>query len=653
MWPDNDTVDDLIGFQVHADLVRAVVLNQSLLPVTVGVFGDWGGGKTSIMRMLERSLRPESWPAGSAQRLECEKVAVVYVNTWQFEGYDDAKAAILSSVLLQLQEHERFGATVRKRALKLLKAVNAMRFIRLSLKHVALPAAAAAFTGGTAAIPAALIASIGLGQLMSAAPADAQKSTDRLSLEDIGGIWKGLAEDEAIDVRTFQKEFAALLKDAGIHTLVVLIDDLDRCTPERIVENLEAVKLFLSVPHTAFVIGADRRIVEHAIRSRYARPAQTDSQDPRRASEMEAEDRLVRDYLEKVVQVPYSLPRLSAAEIETYMTLLFCMMHLSADKAQLCATSSENLRRANRYRSFGYGDVKAALADEVPQPLASHLTVAIAAAPLMADGLKGNPRQVKRFLNALLLRKELARVAGLEQAVRTDVLVKLMILEYVEPDLFLDLFKELGPSDGRVSLLASLENYGASATKKGKEPEEVLKGVLPQWKSTWAKRWLEMQPPLAVTDLRDYFWVARDRLASTFSGITMVPPAVRAVFADFTSGLAPRRHTAVKTAKTLTADERAALYRFIEQEIVNQPSDPKSYEPLRALAEADVDGAAAALAHVLTSYPPSDMPAAVGMWVVNLSNSKPHYQPLLTPVVEQLRTTETAIGKAMKAGKRS
>jgi hypothetical protein len=66
------------------------------------------------MRLLERSLLPESWEEGSLERLQCENTAVVYVNTWQFEGYDDAKAAILSTVLLQLQEHQRFGATVRK-----------------------------------------------------------------------------------------------------------------------------------------------------------------------------------------------------------------------------------------------------------------------------------------------------------------------------------------------------------------------------------------------------------------------------------------------------------------------------------------------------------------------------------------------------------
>ncbi|MCU1248059.1 MAG: P-loop domain protein [Edaphobacter sp.] len=55
-----------------------------------------------------------------------------------------------------------------------------------------------------------------------------------------------------------------MLKDSDIDKLIILIDDLDRCSPERVIENLEAIKLFLSVSGTAFIIGADPRIVEHA-----------------------------------------------------------------------------------------------------------------------------------------------------------------------------------------------------------------------------------------------------------------------------------------------------------------------------------------------------------------------------------------------------
>ena len=148
-----------------------------------------------------------------------------------------------------------------------------------------------------------LLAATGFSQFF-AADGDPDAKHGEASTLDEAELWKGLPKDEAIDVRTFRKEFATLLSQANIESLVVLIDDLDRCSPDRIVENLEAVKLFLAVKNTAFVIGADRRIVEHAIRSRYARPASGEGDEARRASALAAEDQLVRDYLEKLVQVP-------------------------------------------------------------------------------------------------------------------------------------------------------------------------------------------------------------------------------------------------------------------------------------------------------------------------------------------------------------
>jgi hypothetical protein len=85
MWQDNETSDDLIGFQVHADLIRAVVTNPKMLPTIIGVFGDWGGGKTSIMKkMLENDLTPEEWPADSPE------------NVFQLHGVDRKGRSVLA-----------------------------------------------------------------------------------------------------------------------------------------------------------------------------------------------------------------------------------------------------------------------------------------------------------------------------------------------------------------------------------------------------------------------------------------------------------------------------------------------------------------------------------------------------------------------------
>jgi hypothetical protein len=644
MWPDNETPNDLIGFQVHADLIRAVVTNPKMLPTIIGVFGDWGGGKTSIMKMLERDLDPAAHPAGSTERAVYEHVAVLYFNTWLFEGYDDAKSAILTSILLQLGEHKRFGPKVREKVVSLLKSVNWMRLARLSLKHVAVPAAAAFVTGGASLVPAAIAASVGIGTLISK-PGDADKKEskegDRIDWENL--MKEDQTPTDVLDVRTFRSRFEKMLKDSDIKSLVVLVDDLDRCNPDRIIDNLEAIKLFLNVDHTAFVIGADRRIVEHAIRDKYAHRA-ADQGD------REQTDRLVKDYLEKLVQIPYSLPRLSATEIETYMTLLFCQRHLPEEKANDCLKACNESRSKNRYASFGYAAVRAALKNDNPEPpLAEALALTVAAAPLIADGLKGNPRQVKRFLNALLLRKELARVATLDN-IRDAVLIKLMILEYVHPDLFTQLFGWQSQQNGHPQQIADLET-ALTGAKGDVNDEESARKIDGKWAATAVRRWVAMQPLLRDVDLRDYFWVARDRLESTFSGIAMVPPLVRTVLEGLVSGSTPKRNAAMKTAPTLAADERAILLTALDQRLRRQPEDQEGYNALQYLAEVGISEAVQLLANVLLQRPLDNVPPTVGMQLMTLYNAKPEYQAILDPAREHLGKSQTKIGKAIQAAK--
>src|SRR5208282_4072639 len=146
IWQDNETEIDLLGFDVHADLIRSVITDQSVLPVTVGVFGDWGGGKSSIMKMLQKELsNQETYP----------NVVCLYFNGWTFEGYEVAKSALLSSILIQLGEHKKFGAKAKDWAVRLLKRLKWMEMGKLAIKHVGIPIIAAAATGGLAAAPVA------------------------------------------------------------------------------------------------------------------------------------------------------------------------------------------------------------------------------------------------------------------------------------------------------------------------------------------------------------------------------------------------------------------------------------------------------------------------------------------------------------------
>lgn len=127
MWADNETSIDLLGFQVHSDLICSVVTDPYLLPVTIGVFGDWGSGKSSVMKMLEQNLK------------EDKSVATIYFNGWQFEGYDDAKAALIHSILIELSDHTKVTEEAKSFAKSMLKRVDWLRVVNTGYQTLVAP----------------------------------------------------------------------------------------------------------------------------------------------------------------------------------------------------------------------------------------------------------------------------------------------------------------------------------------------------------------------------------------------------------------------------------------------------------------------------------------------------------------------------------
>ena len=653
MWSDNETTEDLLGFQVHADLIRSIVIDPKMLPVTIGIFGDWGSGKTSVMRMLQKAFDFNNYGEGSEEQAKYEKVACLYFNGWLFEGYDDAKSAILSSILLQLGEHKRFGPKIRDKVASLLKSVNYMRLARLGLQSVALPALTAYISGGASLVPG-LVGMVGSFLKKEDKSEDInskETATDEKENEEKND-WEKLIEADKtpagpLDVRTFRDQFSELIADCDIDSLVVLIDDLDRCSPERIIDNLEAIKLFLNVEQTAFIIGADPRIVRHAITTQY-KPSEVQEQD----NQEENGDRLVLDYLEKLIQIPYHLPRLSPAEVETYMVLLFCLRDLEKEDAERCLTAFGSLRTQDRYSVFGYTNVKAALGEqEVPGPLSQSLTFCATSAPLITEGLKGNPRQVKRFLNAFILRKQLAEVAKLEH-IRDDVLVKLMVLEYGHPKQYRQLYEWQTAAGGfpeeiqdlESSILSSNEGIDNEEYPKKEKDTQDIRG----WETSFMQKWIAMEPSLSDVDLRDYFWISRDRLQSTFSGISMVSPIVRRILEDLISGNAGKRNIAVKEAVNLHEEERISLLTQLEEHVHRHPDQKQCYDALQALIERNIEGALETLVRVLGKCPPESIPPAVAFTLKILVEAKPESKEILQPTIDRLRETESRIGRALK-----
>jgi hypothetical protein len=630
MWHDNETVDDLLGFRIHADVIKTVITDQRLLPITIGLFGDWGSGKTSIMKMLHADLDTFQSPSG-------KEVVCIYFNSWLFEGYDDAKSAILSSILLQLAEHKRIGPQIKEKASQLLKSVDWMRLGRFAFNNVAFPALMAYLTGGASVLPSVagmIIGSsantetptIALPDPNESAPANNAtslgKTVDTFALAD--AIKVNPARECVVDVKEFRKRFSDMLSDSNIGNLVVMIDDLDRCSPKRIVENLEAIKLFLNVEQTAFVIGADVRIIEHAIGTMYA--------------EDERKTEFVKDYVEKVIQVPYYIPWLSPSEVETYISLLFCKKLSKPEVFKKCLDAFREFRKTNLRETFAYARIKNILTSEEFGVIEPMLGFCDQAASLITQGLKGNPRQIKRFLNAYVLRKMLANGAGLV-SIKDDILIKLMILEYASFERFKELFAWQASQKGVPKELEAIE-----AQKESPEQNGVSVPLL--WNTKEIIRWANMKPKLVGLDISDYFWIARDKLASTISDAALVPPVVRKVLDGLFSGRRPEIEASRDLCTNLEHQDLTMVLDRLMKSAHMSPEGPAMLA-LFELCAIGIKGTDDYLVEALMQADSKKIPAKLGPQLKTMIRADTKLNDKFKKVLEKHATIHTAFGRAI------
>ena len=489
MWSDNETTQDLLGYQVHADLLRKIILNDAMLPISIGVFGNWGSGKSSLMLLLQQSL--QEWEK-SQQNEQHSIILQVYFNSWQFESYDSTKLTMIESILEALDKDINTRKDVFERADDLLARINFLKVGVFILKK--------AYDN--------LTPDWMKKWLPKKDDIDKITGKDKYNnlLEDVtkGNTSKFIA--------TFRELFEDLVNDMGYKAVIVYVDDLDRCDPKRIIGCLEAVKLFVNVKKTAFVIGADERIIEYAISQHY--PIQMKKEDISSP---------FSDYREKLIQLPYKLPRLSDNEQETYITLLLCKNHLSEIHFNEIHQKYLEFRKTDKHSKYNIDDIKANIPENQNIDFYA-VEYRLPIVPIIKQFLNGNPRQLKRFLNTLYVRQELADVAGFRD-IRPDVLTKIMVLEY--NTLYNSRFEELYKLQNENGGVLPLEDVEQEA-----KTEEGIQN--PQWKDNWSsdylKQWLSSEPSLKDINLQNYFWVARDALKNEKPIASLVTSKVMLLF---------------------------------------------------------------------------------------------------------------------------
>lgn len=480
MWPDNETTRDFLNFSGVADTVAEIIVQAHGRPVSIGISGAWGVGKSSMIKLVRESLAKRPKEQGGRD------FVFVEFNAWLYQGYDDARAALMEVIASTLEQEAKKRERGIDKARALLKRVNWLRAAKL--------AAGSALALSLGLPPVGLIGEgwqftqkLFTGNVDAEGIEAAEGTADKMS-EAAGGLLKARPETSPPkEIHALRENFEEALDEMSV-TLVVLIDDLDRCLPPTTIATLEAIRLFLFLRNAAFVIAADNSMIKHAVRKHFEG----------------VDDDLVTNYFDKLIQVPIRVPPLGTQEVRAYMMLLF-VENSSLDeqtKEEIRAKIGEQLKQTWQGKRVDRAFIQT-LHDAFPDELVGQFDTADRLAPLMttASGIVGNPRLIKRFLNALAIRMAISNAQGV--GVDEAVLAKMLLFERLgNPKAYSELISAVSNNEqGRPLILAEWEekaNAGVTLT-------------LPTpWDEPFVREWLTLPPRLAEHDLRGVLYVSRE-----------------------------------------------------------------------------------------------------------------------------------------------
>jgi len=262
------------GFSSYAQTIADLIsLADNRTPMVIAIYGQWGAGKTTLMQAV---LDTKDLAGPRADHRVCRSVSF---DAWQSREEETVLIGLIEQVFRTIRSTgfrcpESELAEFRKRYGPIRAFGPIARYL------------------------------LGEGEVELVADPDyeAQRirlpylSTFRQFFDDLLGLYVGgalPAGGRTMDDRT--------------GALVVFIDDLDRCSPRKVVEAFEGMKLFLDRPGIVFVLAMDQERVEEGIRIAYAHRTE-------REQSYEADK-----FLDKVIDVSFTLPPVKPEDAGEYL----------------------------------------------------------------------------------------------------------------------------------------------------------------------------------------------------------------------------------------------------------------------------------------------------------------------------------------------
>jgi hypothetical protein len=331
---------DGLGFvQYVGPLSKVIASAGTETPFTIGVFGPWGSGKSSLLAMVNEALE-EDYPGRTIR---------VHFNPWLHRKEPSMLIPLLHALHDTLQERDEERTSESR--------------------------------GRIAHVIGTLAANIVLGKVSGGSV----KLDDIKSASEQYSKAKSQVESEMRKIRSTLQDVADRLGKQNIR-LVFLIDDLDRCEPDEIVDLLESVKLFLDLHNVVVVLAIAKDVIDRGVAVKY------------RDFEFEV-DKIIQisnEYLDKMIQLPLYLAAFDESKIGSFISGLAIPVELEPQVdllRRIVAPNPRHIKRVLNLAAFTSAVAAADLSRRAPRlDLVIRLIVLRIQSPHFYDAVAARPR---------------------------------------------------------------------------------------------------------------------------------------------------------------------------------------------------------------------------------------------------------------------
>src|ERR1700693_3268242 len=118
LLPDQETAVDFLNYEAISKTIVELLRDNRQRALTMGIHGDWGAGKSSVLKMVEAEIGGDN------------RVACLWFNGWTFQGFDDAKTVLIESTITELMRQRSAIAKVKELGAQLIRRVDWLKLAR-------------------------------------------------------------------------------------------------------------------------------------------------------------------------------------------------------------------------------------------------------------------------------------------------------------------------------------------------------------------------------------------------------------------------------------------------------------------------------------------------------------------------------------------